>query len=332
MRRLLILLCSLSVLAGCSRSNKEPGAAGGSPEESSPAVQTSVNMPVGSSIPKFSGAEAFSFLSAQTAFGPRNPGSMGHGACLQYLSSALSPLADTLWLQKFHHDGYDGQSLSLTNVVASFNVKAATRILLCAHWDTRPRAENDPDKSRRNEPILGANDGASGVAVLLELGRLLKSTPPSVGVDIVLFDGEDYGKEGDHQSYFLGARYFASAKQASYNPRFGILLDMVGDKFLDLPKEQYSVQYAPDVVDLVWNAAASLGIGQFHDEPGEEVLDDHIPLNEAGVKTIDIIDFNYPDPTNRFWHSHQDIPANCSAESLEAVGTVITKVVYSQLP
>ncbi|HUI65528.1 MAG TPA: M28 family peptidase [Bacteroidota bacterium] len=332
MRRLLILLCCLSVLAGCSRSNKAPGAAGGSPEESPSAVQTTTNRPTGSAMPKFSGAEAFSFLKAQTAFGPRNPGSMGHGACLQYLAGTLAPLADTLWLQRFHHDGYDGESFSLTNVIASFNVKAASRILLCAHWDTRPRAENDPDKSRRNEPILGANDGASGVAVLLEVGRLLKSTPPSIGVDIALFDGEDYGKEGDHQSYFLGARYFASAKQASYNPRFGILLDMVGDKFLDLPKEQYSVQYAPDVVDLVWNAAASLGIGQFQDEPGEEVLDDHIPLNEAGIKTIDIIDFNYPDPTNRFWHSHQDTPENCSAESLEAVGTVITKVVYSQLP
>lgn len=284
------------------------------------------------SIPKFSPTKAFSFLTAQTAFGPRNPGSIGHGACLEYLASSLGTLADTLWLQKFRHTGYEGESLALTNLIASFNVKASARILLCAHWDTRPRAEQDQNRSRRNEPILGANDGASGVAVLLELATLLKSTPVSVGVDIVLFDGEDYGKEGDHESYFLGARYFASAKSADYVPRFGILLDMVGDRFLDLPKEQYSQRYAPDVVDLVWNTAASLGVDQFQDESGEEVLDDHIPLNEAGIKTIDIIDFNYPDATNRFWHTHEDIPENCSAESLEAVGSVLTKVIYTQLP
>jgi Zn-dependent M28 family amino/carboxypeptidase len=235
-------------------------------------------------------------------------------------------------LQEFVHIGYGGERLALTNVIASFHPQATARVLLCAHWDTRPRAEHDEDKSRRNEPILGANDGASGVAVLLEIATLLRSSPPAIGVDIVLFDGEDYGMETDHQRYLLGSRYFASQRAADYVPRFGILLDMVGDKFLDLPKEGSSIRYAPDVVTLVWNTAASLGIRQFTNEEGEEVLDDHIPLNEAGIRTIDIIDFNYPDQTNRFWHTHQDIPENCSAESLEAVGTVITQVVYGLRP
>jgi len=282
--------------------------------------------------PAFSGERAFSYLTAQTAFGPRNPNSTGHDACLAYITGALRAAADDVRLQEFTHTGYEGQTLRLTNVIARFRPNDATRVLLCAHWDTRPRAEQDENKSRRNDPILGANDGASGVAVLMEVAGLLKQIPPSVGVDIVLFDGEDYGKEGDHASYLLGSRFFAAQKDPGYLPRFGILLDMVGDKFLDLPKEQYSVRFAPEVVDMVWKTAASLGVGQFHDEQGEEIMDDHLPLNEAGIQTIDIIDFNYPDTSNRYWHTHQDTPEHCSAGSLEAVGSVIASVVYAQVP
>ncbi len=283
------------------------------------------------SIPQFSGTNAFDYLVKQTEFGPRHPNSKGHAGCLDYLERTLRQCADEVQLQPFTAQGYD-EPLALTNVIAKFNPQAATRILLCAHWDTRPRAENDENKARRDEPILGANDGASGVAVLLEIASLLKKKPPPVGVDIVLFDGEDYGYEGDLAKYFLGARHFAKNKTADYNPRFGILLDMVGDKFLEIPKEQHSLQYAPDVVNLVWNKARELGFAQFSDELGEAVNDDHLSLNEVGIKTIDLIDFNYPDPTNRFWHTHQDVPENCSAESLEAVGVVLTHVVYSQRP
>jgi Zn-dependent M28 family amino/carboxypeptidase len=246
--------------------------------------------------------------------------------------STLRGLADEVRTQEFTHTGYGGEQLRLTNIIASFRPKDPARILLCAHWDTRPRAEQDETRSRRNDPIPGANDGASGVAVLMEVAGLLKNIPPSIGVDIVLFDGEDYGKEGDHASYLLGSRYFAEHKGGDYIPRFGILLDMVGDKFLELPRERYSLRYAPDVVAMVWKTAASLGVQQFHDETGEEIMDDHLPLNEAGIQTIDIIDFNYPDPTNRYWHTHQDTPEHCSAESLEAVGVVITSVVYAQVP
>ncbi|MEW6510072.1 MAG: M28 family peptidase [Bacteroidota bacterium] len=283
-------------------------------------------------IPSFNGARAFGFLTAQTGFGPRNPNSAGHRDCLAYLVSTLRSSGAEVRLQEFTHNGYGGERLRLTNVLASFNPQVRSRILLCAHWDTRPRAEQDENRSRRSEPILGANDGASGVAVLLELASLFQFSPPAIGVDIALFDGEDYGREGDHGSYLLGSRHFASSRPAEYIPRFGILLDMVGDKFLDLPKEHYSVRFAPDIVDLVWGTASRLGIQQFSNAVGEEVLDDHMPLNEAGIKTIDIIDFNYPDDTNRFWHSHRDVPENCSAESLEAVGTVLAHVVYSQSP
>jgi hypothetical protein len=282
-------------------------------------------------IPKFIGTNAFEYLKKQVAFGPRNPNSQGHKACLDYLETSLRQFADEVQLQPFTAQGYDGP-LALTNVIARFAPQAATRVLLCAHWDTRPRAEMDTNRARRHEPILGANDGASGVAVLLEIASLLKKQPPSIGVDIVLFDGEDYGEEGDLNRYFLGARHFAQQKAPDYNPRFGILLDMVGDKFLEISKEQHSLRYAPDIVNLVWSKAKELGYTQFVDEVGEEVNDDHVQLSNAGIKTIDLIDFNYPDPTNRFWHTHDDVPENCSAESLEAVGTVVAHVVYSQQP
>jgi glutaminyl-peptide cyclotransferase len=283
-------------------------------------------------IPAFSGREAFDYLIKQTDFGPRNPNSRGHTECLKFLADTLRRSADQVRLQHFNHRGYENEQLWLTNVIASFRPELKERILLCAHWDTRPRADRDPNPMRRNQPILGANDGASGVAVLLHLADLMKAVPPPTGVDIVLFDGEDYGKEGNLANYLLGSRFFVRQMSADYRPRFGILLDMVGDKLLEIPKEKNSLHFAPDIVDLVWNKAKELGIPQFASKVGDAIYDDHIPLNEAGIKTINIIDFDYPDKTHRFWHTHQDIPENCSPESLEAVGTVITHIVYSQQP
>lgn len=322
MLRYVIALPILISLAGCSRERPRQTARTGS----APQAQNAPTVPA----PAFSGARAFDFLLKQTSFGPRNPNSAGHRACLSYLSQTLQGLADSLALQTFLQQGYHGEELRLTNVIASFRPAASARILLCAHWDTRPRADQDTNAKRRNEPILGANDGASGVAVLLEIASILKQQPPPVGVDIVLFDGEDYGMEGDLGNYFLGSRYFARTKPASYVPRFGILLDMVGDTYLELPKEGNSVRLAPDVVSLVWNTAARLGITQFVDAPGEEVSDDHLPLNDVGIKTIDVIDFDYPDHTNRYWHTLEDTPDHCSAESLQAVGTVLLHVLFDQ--
>lgn len=317
MKSVLVLICILAI-SGCMENKPKPG----------PDKQQSQQVKMSVQIPSLSGERAFKLLVRQTDFGPRNPGSQGHAACLDYLAAELRKYADNVKLQEFTHIGYNGERLQLTNIIAAFKPEETDRILLCAHWDTRPRAENDENKSRRNEPILGANDGASGVAVLLEMAALFKQTPPRIGVDIVLFDGEDYGMEGDIQRYLLGARYFAANKPSDYAPRFGVLLDMVGDKYLDIPKEQHSLTYAPDVIALIWNKARELGYPQFVDQVGELMTDDHLPLNEAGIKTVDLIDFDYPDPTNRFWHSHQDIPENCSPESLEAVGTVLIHVVY----
>ncbi|MBP1654993.1 MAG: Peptidase family [Bacteroidetes bacterium] len=323
MRTIHLLAVWALLLSGCASENPRP-------RTETPRGGTVPMPPV--VVPPFQGREAFRFLTAQTDFGPRNPGSTGHDRCLEYLEQTLLPLADAVRLQPFTHAGYDGNTLQLTNIIASFRPESTARILLCAHWDTRPRADRDPDPKRRDEPITGANDGASGVAVLLQIATLLKSNPPAVGVDIVLFDGEDYGTEGDTGNYLLGSRHFARTTPRTPAPRFGILLDMVGDADLELPRERFSVRYAPDVVNLVWETARALGVTEFVDYLGPEIIDDHLPLNEAGIRTVNIIDFQYPDATHRYWHTHGDTPDKCSPESLEAVGTVVAHVVYNQRP
>ena len=282
-------------------------------------------------IPPFDPASAFNFLVQQTDFGPRNPNSYGHEQCLYYLQHVLSGYADTVELQKFDVPGYDGIMLHLTNIIAHFNMKSNTRVLLTAHWDTRPRADQQKGPGA-DKPILGANDGASGVAVLLEMARDFKIDPPPVGVDMIFWDGEDYGKEGDLDYYFLGSKYWAATKKISYYPIFSINLDMVGDKELSIPKEQYSEQFAPDVVDLVWNTASEMGISQFSNTVDGAISDDHLSLQNIGIKAIDVIDFAYPDATNRYWHTLQDTPDKCSGASLGAVGRVLLQVLYRKIP
>ncbi len=281
-------------------------------------------------IPQFDGNSAFSFLVKQCDFGPRDPNSTRHEECLAYFQQQFSLHADSVVLQKFDVPGYNGTVLHLTNVIASFNLKAKTRVLLTAHWDTRPR--NDQERSGpKDKPILGANDGASGVAVLLELARDFKQNPPPEGVDIILWDGEDYGKEGNLDYYFLGSKYWAATKLQSYYPIFSINLDMVGDKELSLPREYNSVQYAPDIVDLVWNTAAEIGVSQFIGRVGDAISDDHLSLDNIGIKAIDVIDFAYPDQTNRYWHTLEDTQDKCSGESMAAVGKVLLQVLYRKV-
>lgn len=280
-------------------------------------------------VPNFDGSNAFRYLETQVSFGPRVPNTDPHKQCLDYLRIELSKYADAVDLQNFSDNAY-GKILSLTNVIAKFNPTATKRILLCAHWDSHPWASHDANPVNRNTPIPGANDGASGVAVLLEIARILKANPPTIGVDIVLFDGEDYAKANDLSGYLRGSKYFARTKPANYNPDYGILLDMIGDAELEIPKEGFSVRYAPDIVQLVWETARNLNITQFKNEIGPEVIDDHLPLNEVGIKTINLIDFNYPDATHRYWHTLDDTPDKCAPESLEAVGVLLLNLIYRQ--
>ncbi|HUL43198.1 MAG TPA: M28 family peptidase [Bacteroidota bacterium] len=276
-------------------------------------------------VPEFDGNRAFGELTKQMAFGPRVPGTSAHNQCLQYLQTALQGTGATIQNQPFEHTGYNGELLKMTNIFGSFETNASTRILLVAHWDSRPQADQDPDPTKRSLPVPGADDGASGVAILLEIARHLQDHPPAVGVDMLFVDGEDYGREGDLDNYLLGTKYFVSHQPPGFKPAFGILLDMVGDKDLEIPKEPNSLQYAPDIVDLIWSTAKSLGVYQFSDRIQRAVIDDHLPLNEAGIKTVDLIDFDYPP-----WHTTEDTADKCSSESLQAVGRVLMQVIYTQ--
>ena len=277
----------------------------------------------GGQVPEFDGDRAFAYLKQQCAFGPRHPGSEGHRQCLSFMVEELRGNADAVVKQPFlFTNPRSGETFSLNNVIASFGSRGE-RILLCAHWDTRPWADSDPDPANREKPILGANDGASGVAVLLEMAHILKAHPPPMGVDIVLFDGEDSGLQGRDDTWCQGSRHFARNKRTGYFPEYAILLDFVGDRDLHFPVEANSLRYAPDVVDRVWSKAESLGLTVFDRSVGHEMIDDHLELLKVGIPAVDIIDFDYP-----YYHTLEDTEDKCSPESLGIVGTLLVHLIY----
>jgi glutaminyl-peptide cyclotransferase len=276
-------------------------------------------------LPHFDGDASFELLKHQVAFGPRVPGTAGHAAQLQWMTSYLTARADTVILQHFTHTTRAGATLRLTNVLARFRPELRDRILVLAHWDTRPTADMDVD--RTDEPIPGANDGASGVAVLLHLAEILSRNPAPIGVDVLLVDGEDFGP-GEADMY-LGAKHFAANQPRGYPPLYGVLADMVGDRQPMFPVEGNSQRLAPEVVERVWSVAEQLGLGAyFPRRVGSWVTDDHIPLNDAGIRTVNIIDFDYG-PANMFWHTHRDSVENTGPLGLELVGRVLTALIYS---
>ncbi len=277
-------------------------------------------------VPAFDGESAFGYLEKQCGFGPRNPGSEGHTQCLEFISIEMKRYSPDVRLQPFWPSGgLTGDAGKMSNIIAHFHAPRSSLkpLLLCAHWDTRPVADRDPDPKNRNTPIPGANDGASGVAVLLEISRTMKDNPPPRPVTIVFFDGEDGGREGELDTWCLGSKHFAAGLTGS-EYSLAILLDMIGDRDLSIPKEGYSVQVAQDRMNDIWRRAARLGITAFKNRTGTYVYDDHIPLIQAGIPAIDLIDFDYP-----YWHTLQDTPDKCSPESLAAVGTVILDVIYN---
>ena len=275
----------------------------------------------------FSGKNAFQYLEEQCSFGPRNPGSEGYVSCRNYLIETLNGFADSVFTQSFQ-EIVDKDTFQLENIIASFYQESNRHILLGAHWDTRPWADRDPNPELRNKPIIGANDGASGVSVLLELSRMFHENPPPVNISIVLFDGEDLGQEGNPKSYARGSAFFAEHLPVS-KPEFGIILDMVGDIDLSISIERNSYNQNPELVKVLWQEAESLQLPAFKHWLGYAVYDDHVPLwTNAKIPAVDIIDFEYPNRSTNFWHTHQDIPANCSPASLEQVGTLLTKFIY----
>jgi hypothetical protein len=287
----------------------------------------------GNTIPQFDGNFAYDMIKKQVDFGPRNPGSIGHSLTKKFLVDELNKYTGQVIEQSFEYPGYN-EKLSLTNIIGRINPTNKNRIFFCAHWDSRPRAEKDKNESNRTKPIPGANDGASGVGILIELAKIIKENKIDYGVDIIFFDGEDYGEEHDLNNYCLGAKYFAVNKIENFNPHFGILLDLVGDIEAKFYKEGTSLQYARDIVDLVWNLAEKINASRFSVFESSPVYDDHIPLNQAGIKTINIIDSDLigADTGNErrnYWHTQNDDMKNIGVETLSEVGAVLTKLVYS---
>lgn len=278
----------------------------------------------------FNADRAFSDLTKQVGFGPRVPNMKGHRECLEYFVTTLTPLADSVTRQEFSQR-IRGEKLNMTNVIARWDGKpgspTGSGVLLAAHWDTRPTADYEQSRDRRRTPIPGANDGASGAAVLLELARLFKQAPPSVPVSLVLFDGEDVGP--GVEDMFLGSIYFADHLPAN-TPKRGVLIDMIGDRDLSIPQEGNSLNAARDVVDEIYAIAQRKGLErQFPAQPGPNIEDDHIPLHKKGLRVADLIDFNYG-PGHSWWHTLDDTPDKCSPASLKAVGDVLLEWVYTQ--
>lgn len=302
--------------------------------------------PVG---PAFNADSAYAFTEAQCAFGPRDMNSKGHEACAEWIVKTFERYGCKVTTQRADLKGYDGTVLRATNIMASYNPEATTRIMLCAHWDSRPWADNDPDSANWRKPILAANDAASGVAVMLELARLLSTPSPTgegrerlaLGIDFICFDAEDWGVpqwadvQDGGDSWALGAQHFAANLPAGYAPRYGILLDMVGGQGARFYQEGMSMQYAPEIVRKVWRAARQAGYGSYFPKTdGGMINDDHVPVNQvAKIPCIDIIPY-YPDcaqssfgPT---WHTLNDDMAHIDKNTLKAVGQTMVQVIFTE--
>ncbi len=291
--------------------------------------------------PTFSADSAYAYAEKQCSFGPRTMNSTAHDRCGEWIVSKFKEFGCKVETQKADLKGYDGTTLHSTNIIARFRPEATTRILLCAHWDSRPWADNDPDSTNWRKPVMAANDGASGIAVMLEVARLLqKDTTLAVGVDFVCFDAEDWGTpqwlgQDSEDSWALGAAYWAANIPQGYEARYGILLDMVGGQGAKFYQEGVSKQYAPEIVNKVWNTASQIGYGSYFPmSDGAMVTDDHVPVNEkAGIPTIDIIPY-YPDcaqssfgPT---WHTVNDTMENLDRNTFKAVGQVLIQLLYTE--
>lgn len=296
-----------------------------------------------SSAPAFSADSAVAYIAQQTAFGPRVPNSAAHDSCGAWIAQKMSSLGAEVTLQSTEVTLYDGRRVPCLNIIASYNPEASKRILLCSHWDSRPWADNDDDPAWHHTPIDAANDGASGVAVLIELARQLQLRAAEVGVDLICFDAEDCGTpqwEADEslhgdRHWCLGSQYWAGHPHTEgYTAAYGILLDMVGGQNSEFRLEGFSQRMAPRVIDKVWGAAARIGLGDyFVYTDGHYVTDDHLPVNQRGIPCIDII---ASDKSSggfcQTWHTVSDDLAHIDPQTLAAVGQTIVEVVYTEAP
>jgi glutaminyl-peptide cyclotransferase len=272
---------------------------------------------------EFDGQSAFGYIQTQVGFGPRIPGSEAHRQMGVWLDSLLRQRADTVVVQSWKHVTTRGDTLPLRNFIARFNPSAEKRLLLLAHWDSRPAADS-PRSQDPTRPVPGANDGGSGVALLLGVADVLKRSPPAIGVDLLFVDGEDYGDFTKAPSdVLIGSRYYGANQLPGPKPLYAVLFDLVADKDLQLYQEGNSLVGAPEVVDLVWSTAKDLGYGgYFVSSPRHTLIDDHLELQKAGIRAIDVVDFDYPS-----WHTVDDTIDKVSPASLQVVGDVALALV-----
>ena len=332
MKKVLILIAAALLLAACDDTNNP-----NTPNEPKKTV----------TVPSFNADSAYQFVAKQTNFGPRVPETQAHADCAEWLTAKLGEYADTVIVQDFRAKLFNGKGIDGQNIVGVFHPEAKKRIVLCAHWDSRPFADHDPDEANIHTPIDGANDGASGVGVLLECARLFKAQPlpERLGIDIVFFDLEDYGPHvDDAEKYYddavnywaLGSQYWSKHPHIyGYKAYYGILLDMVGGPNPNFQKEYYSLGYAASVCNKIWRKAFDLGYrSYFSNELGAPISDDHLPMNEiADIPTIDIIDLQ-PESINEcfpdVWHTLNDNIENIDKSTLGMVGNVLLHVLYEE--
>jgi Zn-dependent M28 family amino/carboxypeptidase len=341
---LIVLFAASSVYVGCKDDTK--------PKQKERPQQTQEPKQE-ITAPTFDADTAFSYVKEQVDFGPRVPGSKAHTQCGDYIVARMQSYGATVTEQKTTLKTFEGKSIPVRNIIAAFAPEKKSRVLLCAHWDSRPFGDKDKNQSLWQKPIDGANDGGSGVGVLMEIGRQLSLSPTAIGVDIIFFDAEDLGtaefaKDGQQEvlndgfttSWCLGSQYWGKNKHVeNYNARFGILLDMVGAADASFNKEKYSMEFAPDVVNLVWNTASKMGHGNlFTADEVEGVVDDHFFVTRGGIRCVDIIDTRTQIMAMglggytfaNYHHTHNDNLSIIDKGTLKAVGQTLMQVIYNQ--
>lgn len=292
-------------------------------------------------VPAFQADSAYRYIEAQAAFGPRVPNTAAHRACGDYLAAQLERFGAKVYNQYADLMAYDNTLLKARNIIGAYLPESRKRVMLCAHWDSRPYADYDPDPKKRHTPILGVNDGASGVGVLLEVARQLQQQAPSIGIDIIFFDAEDYGTPTFHKgpykedTWCLGSQYWGRMPHVdNYNARFGILLDMVGGRGATFYQELFTKRTASKEMKKIWEAAHRLGYGAFFPKKeGTEVTDDHVYVfNLRQIPCVDIINYDPKGDTGfgDFWHTTSDTMEQIDKATLQAVGQTLLQVIYNE--
>ncbi|MFM9005102.1 MAG: M28 family peptidase [Flavobacteriales bacterium] len=330
-----------TVYIGCSGDKKQP-----KPNPKTTTEKKEITAPV------FQADSAYVYIEKQVAFGPRVPGTSAHKACGDWMVAKLKSYGAAVTEQTTTLKKFDGSTIPVRNIIASFGSEKSNRVMLCAHWDSRPFGDKDKDTNLWKKPIDGANDGGSGVGVLLEIGRQLSTSPTQVGIDLVFFDAEDLGtaefadgsndvlNEGFTTSWCLGSQHWAKKKHAdNYNARFGILLDMVGAENATFNKEKFSMMNSGDVVNLIWSTATKLGYSSvFNNDEIEGVTDDHVFVSKGGIRCVDIIDTKPQVMAmglggyvfGSYHHTHNDNMSIIDKSTLTAVGQTVMQVIYNQ--